>query len=131
MTNLVFLEGVSGVGKSTMVQNLHRRLQSFGHTVRSFLEGNWTNPIDFYAAAYLTEDCYSALRQAYPEEAPQMRRNAIPVGTAMLVRYREGDRPLFSEKLVCALQEWEFCYNLPHPLPYADYAKTSDRLDRL
>ncbi len=123
MASTIFLEGVSGMGKTTMVAALEERLRASGYTVRSFLEGDCANPIDFYATAYLTAEHYAALCQAYPGEAPRMWQHTIPAGNAILVRYRDGNRPLFSEGLLQALREWEFSYRPSHPVPYEDYAR--------
>ena len=58
MTKLIFIEGVSGVGKSTMVQTLQKELTGLGYKVKSYLEGDYTNPIDFYYTAYFTAHEY-------------------------------------------------------------------------
>ena len=56
MTELIFLEGVSGIGKSTMARMLADELTAAGCRVRAYLEFDFTNPIDFYCTAYLTAD---------------------------------------------------------------------------
>lgn len=128
MANAIFLEGVSGVGKSTMAQALHQRLRANGFAVRSFLEGDCANPIDFYAAAYLTAERYAALCKEYMKEAPQIRQHAIPAGDAVLVRYRNGNRLLFSGALDSELRAHEFSYRPTHPVPYAEYARVVQTL---
>ena len=123
MTKIIFIEGVSGVGKTTLVKALQNRWQSHGYTVRSYIEFDFTNPIDFYCTAYIPNERYQNLCQNHPEEIAQIKRYSISVGAATLVRYFDGDTPLFSERLLGELRELEFCYNPPHPVPLADYSK--------
>ena len=54
MTELIFIEGVSGIGKSTMVRMLTEELRAEGYRVQPYVEFDFTNPIDFYCTAYLT-----------------------------------------------------------------------------
>lgn len=119
MTKILFIEGVSGVGKTTLVRALQGRLREGGYAVRSWEEFDFTNPIDFYYTAYIPHGRYRKLCQKYP----QIRRYSIPAGAATLVRYYDGDTPLFSESVLHVLREMEFCYNPPHPVPLADYSK--------
>jgi deoxyadenosine/deoxycytidine kinase len=51
VTELVFIEGVLGVGKSTMVHMLTDELKSLGYAVKEYLEFDYTNPVDFYCTA--------------------------------------------------------------------------------
>ncbi|MBQ3178996.1 MAG: hypothetical protein IJB52_14335 [Clostridia bacterium] len=111
MTELIFMEGVSGVGKSTMTRMLAEELTAEGHTVRAYLEFDFTNPIDFYCTAYLTAGEYAALCREYPEEADKLRRYTIHAGEAELVRYFDEDTPLFPEPLLTVLRGYEFCYH--------------------
>lgn len=47
MARLIFLEGISGVGKSTMARSLCDDLQSKGLSAKAYVEFDYTNPIDF------------------------------------------------------------------------------------
>ncbi len=123
MTNIIFIEGVSGVGKTTLVKALQDRLQSYGYTVRSYIEFDFTNPIDFYCTAYIPNERYQKLCHKHPEEIAQIKKYSVSAGAATLVRYFDEDTPLFSEKLLGELRELEFCYNPPRPVPLADYSK--------
>lgn len=116
---ILFIEGVSGVGKSTMVKALHKRLQDDGFTVKSYLEFDFTNPIDFYCTAYIPNERYRELCRSSPEIA----QYSIPAGEATLVRYYDEDTPLFSENLMQELRSMEFCYDPPHPVPLSDYTR--------
>ncbi len=123
MTEIIFIEGVSGVGKTTLVKALQAQLQSYGYTVKSYIEFDFINPIDFYCTAYIPNIRYQDLCQNHLEEIAQIKRHSISAGTATLVRYFDGDMPLFSERLIDELREMEFCYKPSHPVPLADYSK--------
>lgn len=123
MTKMIFIEGVSGVGKSTMVQALQNRLRAFGYTVKSYLEFDFANPIDFYGTAYVPNEQYENLCQNHREERSQIRRYSVSAGAATLVRYSDGDTPLFSEGLMGTLREMEFSYRPVRPIPLAAYSK--------
>lgn len=116
MGKLLFVEGVSGVGKSTMVRKLAERLRARGADVRCYLEFDATNPIDFYATAYLSREKYEAIRTEYHAEM-----NPIAAGEAVLIRYYDGDRPLFERKLLERLKQSEFCYQPARPVPFSAY----------
>ena len=51
MTELIFIEGVSGVGKSTMVSKIAKDLEEQGYKIKAYLEFDFANPIDFYSTA--------------------------------------------------------------------------------
>lgn len=65
MTQIIFVEGISVVGKSTMVRMLSDNLCEKGYTVKSYLEFDYTNPIDFYCTAYVPKDKYKKLCAKY------------------------------------------------------------------
>ncbi len=124
MPEIVFIEGVSGVGKTTTVKALHARLRARGYAVKSYVEFDFQNPIDFYCTAYIPQERYRELCQSYPQQAGQIKRYSIYAGEAMLVRYFDGDRQLFPKRLMGELGEMEFCYAPPHPVPLAEYTRT-------
>lgn len=111
MTELVFVEGVSGVGKSTMVRMLTDELKSLGYKVKEYVEFDYTNPIDFYCTAYLTLEVYEELCTKYKLVVDTLRANTIIAGDVRLVRYYDEDTPLFEEPLLSELAQREFCYN--------------------
>lgn len=122
---LVFMEGVSGVGKSTMVRLLSEELTSHGYHVKSHVEFDYTNPIDFYCTACLTPDEYERLCRKY--DTPL---DAIEAGEAKLVRYYNGDTPLFEEPLLAELAGHEFCYKPECPIPLEEYTRVYTRVWR-
>lgn len=128
--SLVFVEGVSGVGKSTLVRELAGLLTERGLRARSFIEGDITNPIDLYRAAYLPEEKRRELRDRYPGEAEALDRRAVPAGQAAVVRYFDRDRPLFSGPLLGELMERELCYAPREPVPFEKYAEVYEALWR-
>lgn len=122
MTQIVFIEGVSGVGKSTTAGKLADDLRARGYRVRSYLEFD-LNPIDFYCTAYLTTSEYQQLCETFAESAARIREYTIDAGKARLVRYYDGDTPLFTEPLLGILREHEFCWNPKNPVSLADYTE--------
>ena len=100
MTKIIFIEGVSGVGKTTLVKSLHKLLRTGGHVVKSYIEFDFTNPIDFYCTAYFLNDQYQNLCQNYPEEIAQIKKYSVPAGSATLVRYFDEDTPLFLWQII-------------------------------
>ena len=121
MTRLIFMEGVSGVGKTTMTRMLAEELTAEGYSVRAYLEFDFTNPIDFYCTAYMTQEEYTALCRGYPEEADAIRKYTIHAGEAELVRYFDADTPLFPEPLLTVLRGYEFCYHPKRLVPLSAF----------
>ena len=52
MNNIVFIEGVSGVGKTTTAQLLRDKLRDMGYNVVCYLEGDHGNPLDPFGGTY-------------------------------------------------------------------------------
>ena len=52
MNNIVFIEGISGVGKTTATAMLHDKLLEMGYNVSSYLEGDHDNPLDPFRGTY-------------------------------------------------------------------------------
>ena len=78
MKNIIFIEGVSGVGKSTMVRMLSDELRSQGYNVKSYPEFDYTNPIDFYAVAYFNSDEYENFCNKYISSIDSIIKNHCP-----------------------------------------------------
>ena len=77
MARLIFLEGISGVGKSTMARSLCDDLQSKGLSAKAYVEFDYTNPIDFYCVAYYTSEEYEMLCAENSENENAIRSNTI------------------------------------------------------
>ncbi len=140
MGEIIFVEGVSGVGKSTLVSALTGALAASGYAVDGYVEFDFRNPIDFYCAAYFKRREYDELCAEYASDADAIRLRSIDAGEAVLVRYYDCDTPLFSEPLLSRLSEREFCYHPARTVSFNDYAsacvrvfenfaKTADKFD--
>lgn len=123
MAKLIFLEGVSGVGKSTMARSLCEDLQSKGLSAKVYIEFDYTNPIDFYCVAYYSSEEYKLLCAENPENENAIRSNTINAGKARLIHYFNEDMPLFEEPLLSEFMEHEFCYNPRHPVSFEGYTE--------
>lgn len=137
MAELLFIEGISGVGKSTMAKMLEDGLMNHGHAVKTYLESDFTNPLDFYCTAYFTSDKYEKLLEKYKPSAGKIKSNTISAGDARLIRYCNSDIPLFEGALLEELSGKEFCYRPASAVPLKEYTKVykevwsgyADRLD--
>ncbi len=123
MTKLIFLEGVSGVGKSTMAKKLFEDLRSAGKTAKTYVEFDYTNPIDFYCVAYYNAEEYETLCAEYPQYEKTIRTNTVDAGDARLIHYFDEDTPLFEESLLSEFMEREFCYNPRNSISFEDYSE--------
>jgi len=129
MKNLIFIEGVSGIGKSTMVNTLRETLQRQGYTVRHYLEGDAESPLDLCWAAYLTSDEYADLLASYPEYISVFEENIIDKYNYVLLRYQAGRTPLYPEPLFTALHAKELCFNpINSPVPLSTFTAVFLRL---
>lgn len=96
MTELVFIEGVSGVGKSTMVRMLSEELKAYGYNVKSYVEFDYNNPIDFYCTAYLSAEEYERLITKYVSVVDVMRVNTH----ALIKRYGKTMPPVWTKPTI-------------------------------
>ena len=122
MARLIFLEGISGVGKSTMARSLCDDFQAKGLSAKAYIEFDYTNPIDFYCVAYYTSEEYEMLCAENSENENAIRSNTIDAGTARLIHYFNEDTPLFDEPLLSEFMEREFCYNPRNPVSLEKYS---------
>jgi len=123
MTRIIFIEGVSGVGKSTMTANISALLRAQGFHVQEYLEFDASNPIDFYSTAYIEKEEFEKLCAKHEDSAVNLRSNAVDAGSAMLVRYCNGSTPLFQGELQRELEQCEFCYKPQKPVPIEAYTE--------
>jgi len=120
---LVFIEGVSGVGKSTITQKICDKLSEQGFSVNRWLEFDFPNPIDFYCTAYFKQDSYSNLLTEFSEYADDIKANTVAAGDVKLVRYYNRKIPLFTKPLLDVLGKHEFCYRPSNPVPLLEYTR--------
>ena len=123
MTKLIFLEGVSGVGKSTMAKKLCEDLRSEGKSAKTYVEFDYANPIDFYCVAYYTVEEYETLCAEYPQYENTIQTNTVHAGNARLIHYFNENIPLFEEPLLSEFMEREFCYNPRKPVSFEAYTE--------
>ena len=84
MKNIIFIEGVTGVGKSTTVNKLGDELRNRGYTVRCHNEGDPDNPLHLCWAAYLEIREYEHLLLKYPLFVKELSENIIYRGEYIL-----------------------------------------------
>lgn len=123
MPKILFIEGVSGVGKSTLVSRLTERLRGQGYSVQSWVEFDFTNPIDFYCTAVVSSEEYEDLCSRYPGSVEALRRYTVAADDIKLVRYYNEDTPLFDQPLLSELWDREFCYEPKNPVPLSLYTR--------
>jgi hypothetical protein len=130
MTNLIFIEGVSGAGKSTAAKALAKKLCETGFSAVYYTEGDTGNPIDFYFVAFFSVDEYESLLTDYAEFAAAIKSHTIVVDDVRLVHYHDGKTPLFPEPLLGELKDREFCWKPTKPIPFAEYSRIMETVWR-
>jgi len=123
MKNIVFIEGVSGVGKSTTVQILSEKLKNHGYSVKYHIEGDPNSPLDLCWAAYLTIPEYKELTLKYPCFADLFEANIIYKSDYVLLRYQIQQDILYSRKIHDELHKFEFCYNPINKVPLTRFTE--------
>ncbi len=110
MKKLIFIEGVSGVGKSTTAQKLCEALNSLGLKTACYLEGDTDNPVDFYNCAYLTKAELYQLLLKYPNDVQAIYKQCIQEQDYVLVRYGGSNTAYFETPLINELKAHEAFY---------------------
>lgn len=116
MNNLIFIEGVSGAGKSTIVTSLCKRLHESSYTTVCHLEGEIISPVDSFWFAYLTKPDYEKIQLAYPDFVHELSKNSIIFDEYVLVRYQDFNRRYYSQELYKYLKVRKYCHNSLNPL---------------
>lgn len=114
--NIIFIEGVSGVGKSTMVRTLGETLQKAGYSVKCYYEGDIDNPLDLCWVAYFGLDEFKDMLKKFPVFENTIRENVIFKGSYVLVRYKNEYDFLFPKEITEWMQRHEFCYKPQNPV---------------
>ena len=123
MKKLVFIEGVSGVGKSTTVMKLYDALNGHGFRSVCHLEGDTDNPVDFFHCAYLTKIEFSQLLQNYPSDTCVLKNNSISEADYVLVRYGNRNTTYFTPPLFDVLKMYEGFYKPIKLIAIEQYTK--------
>ena len=121
MKKLVFVEGVSGVGKSATAAQICRALEKTGHVAKCHLEGDISSPVDLFQTTYLTGAEYDNLILTYPGYADEISKSSIFGRDYTLVRYQCKEGKRFSSELYEYLRDHEFCCNPRNPAPIATF----------
>lgn len=123
MKNIVFIEGVSGVGKSTTACTLSEKLRNLGYSVKCHIEGDPDSPLDLCWTAYLTMPEYENLLILYPTFVDELSKNIIFQGDYILLRYKARQTQLYSQELHDELRKHEFCYNPDNIVPLSKFTE--------
>ncbi len=124
MAHLIFIEGVSGVGKTTTSTALAARLQGMGRPARCFLEGEPDNPLDLFYVAYLKPAQFDAMLRDHPDQAEGLREKSLVTPDCAFVRYRDSqNQALFLGELHRFLEAHEFSYQPTQPQPQAEFER--------
>lgn len=89
----IFVEGLQGAGKSTLVDRLSAALPQL-HVCR---EGDYS-PVDLAWCAYMTQEQYEAVRDRFPSLKEEIARNTVREGDRVIVTYTKihtDDRSVF------------------------------------
>jgi len=123
MTNIFFVEGVSGVGKTTAVETLCRELGKSGIPAQCFIEGDPSNPVDLFGCAYLTPGEFAGILGQYPHDAGKLLGHSTRTDSYALVRYRDMSADYFHPPLLDFLREREGFYKPKNPMPLDAYTR--------
>ena len=128
MNHIVFIEGVSGVGKTTTVIELANRLKAHGYRVGIHLEGDAFSPLDLCWTAYLSIEEYRTLIDRFPEYSEEFSSQIIDQNDYILLRYRIDRKPLFPEAIDAELHHKEFCFNPESSISLFEFTRVFLRL---
>ena len=103
MRKIIFVEGVSGVGKSTMAVKLCDAIIGHGFRAAFHLEGDADNPVDLFNCAYLSKAGFLQLLQDYLSDTDALMNNSISETDYVLVRYGDRNMTYFNSPLFDAL----------------------------
>ena len=116
MKKLIFVEGVSGVGKSTTAVKLCRELNSRSYSAGCYLEGEANNPVDLFSCAFLTKAQFTQHLRNFQNDADALIKSSIHENDYVLVRYCDRNTAFFSPPLLDALKMHEGFYKPTNPI---------------
>jgi len=120
---LIFVEGVSGVGKSTLTRKLFDELNEKGYSTICYIEGDFQNPIDFYSTAYFNQVQYDNLLMEYHQLTSEIRQNTVYVDDIRLIRYYDRELPLYTKPLLNILRQHDFLFSPADYISISEYAR--------
>jgi predicted ATPase len=130
MRKIVFIEGISGVGKSTITNALHEKLRQQGYSANRFLEGDIDSPLDLFYAACLTKNEYRKVTNDYPEWVDELDQHSMVEPDYVITRYQDTKRCFYPHELHTFMRSREFCYKTSNPVPFTKYCEIFARLWR-
>jgi len=86
---LILVEGIPGVGKTTTAQNIKKYLDKKGVESKLFIEGNFDHPADYESVACLTEKEYNDLLDNYPINKELISNYIYTKNENYFIRYGE------------------------------------------
>lgn len=120
---LIFVEGVPGVGKSTVTAKLCDILINQGFSAKCYLEADLNNPIDLYWYAYLTKSEYENILVLHDAFAEEIAANSVYEDEYVLVRYQDFESRYYSPELYEYFKAREVCYKARNPVPYEMFTR--------
>lgn len=123
MKKLIFIEGVSGVGKTTTAVKLCDALRTCGYSTIYHLEGDADNPVDFFNCAYLTKAEFSQLLKDYSSDRFALINNKVQGEDYILVRYGDHNITYFAPPLFNVLKSHEGFYKPVDPINIDKYTQ--------
>lgn len=123
MKNIIFIEGVSGVGKSTMVKKLGETLKNAGYSVECYYEGDIDNPLDLCWVAYLGLDEFNEMLKMFSFCEKEIKDNIVFQGSYVLVQYKKTNEFIFTEEVTKFMKTHEFCFRPSNPVSIKQFTK--------
>ena len=123
MKKLIFVEGLSGVGKSTTAVKLCEELNSRSYSAVCHLEGDVNNPVDLFSCAFLTKAEFAQLLRDFQNDVDALIRSSIHENDYVLVRYCDRNTAFFSPPLWDALKLHEGFYKPTNPISLECYTQ--------
>ena len=117
MKKLVFIEGVSGVGKTLTAKKLCGALQGLGHAACAYLEGDYDNPLELCWFAHLTKAEFDKLIKSHPEASTELIAKSVFEKDYVLTQYQTKESRFFPAEIDRCLRAREVCYKPQTPVP--------------
>lgn len=96
MNNIVFIEGVSGVGKTTITMSLSDKLREMGYESECYLEGANDNPLDPFNGTYPPPMSLTTFSETYMQcwrdfAENQLKRDFILILDGTFLHHQTND----------------------------------------
>lgn len=84
---LILIEGIPGVGKSTMAKKIKEYLDKKNIKSKLYLEGDFDHPADYECVAYFDEDQYNELLETFAVDEKMISDYVEIINTDYFVKY--------------------------------------------